>query len=161
MLVGEQPGDAEDQAGHPFVGPAGRMLDHALQEAGIDRKIVFVSNAVKHFKFEPRGKRRIHSKPSAGEIEACRWWLNEEVKFVRPKLIVALGASAARSVLGHTVTISSMRGVPTPIAPNGHAWVTIHPSYLLRIQDDADMRKEYQRFIDDLEGARRWIAKHA
>jgi uracil-DNA glycosylase len=161
MLVGEQPGDAEDLAGHPFVGPAGRMLDHALSEAGIDRKIVFVSNAVKHFKFEPRGKRRIHSKPNAGEIEACRWWLSEEIKFVRPKLIVALGASAARSVLGHTVTISAMRGVPTPVAPNSHAWITIHPSYLLRIQDDADMRKEYDRFIDDLEGARRWIARHA
>src|SRR5262245_3948088 len=161
MLVGEQPGDAEDLAGHPFVGPAGKMLDHALSEAGIDRKVVFVSNAVKHFKFEPRGKRRIHSKPNTGEIEACRWWLSEEIKFVRPKLIVALGATAARSVLGHAVTISSMRGVPTRVDPNWHAWVTIHPSYLLRIQDDADMRKEYDRFIDDLQGAHRWIAKLA
>jgi DNA polymerase len=161
MLVGEQPGDAEDIEGHPFVGPAGTVLNRALQEAGIERKKVFVSNAVKHFKFEPRGKRRIHSKPTAGEIEACRWWLTEELKFVQPKLVIALGASAARSVLGHTVTISSMRGLPTPFSPTAHAWVTIHPSYLLRIQDDADQRKEYGRFIDDLSGAKRWLAKHS
>jgi DNA polymerase len=160
MLVGEQPGDAEDTQGHPFVGPAGKILDRALSEAGIDRKKVFVSNAVKHFKFEPRGKRRIHAKPNAGEIEACRWWLTEELKFVKPKLVVALGASAARSVLGHTVTISSMRGHPTPVSPHSHAWVTIHPSYLLRIHDDAQMRTEYERFIDDLDGARRWLVKH-
>lgn len=161
MLIGEQPGDSEDLEGHPFVGPAGAVLNRALQEAGIERKAVFVSNAVKHFKFEPRGKRRIHSKPNAGEIEACRWWLTEELKLVQPKLVIALGATAARSVLGHTVTISSMRGLPTPFSPTTHAWVTIHPSYLLRIQDDADQRKEYDRFIDDLSGAKRWLAKHS
>jgi DNA polymerase len=161
MLVGEQPGDAEDISGHPFVGPAGAVLDRALKEAGIDRSNVFVSNAVKHFKFEPRGKRRIHSKPNTGEIEACRWWLTEELKFVQPKLVIALGASAARSVLGHTVTISAMRGLPTPFTPDAHAWVTIHPSYLLRIQDDAAQRAEYSRFIDDLQGAKQWLSRHA
>jgi uracil-DNA glycosylase len=161
MLVGEQPGDSEDKEGHPFVGPAGRLLDRALHQAGIERKSVFVSNAVKHFKFEPRGKRRIHSKPNAGEIEACKWWLIEELKFVRPKLVVALGATAARSVLGHPVTISSIRGVPTPFSKTSHAWVTIHPSYLLRITDDADTAAEYDRFVDDLQGAKRWVAKRS
>jgi uracil-DNA glycosylase family protein len=161
MLVGEQPGDAEDTQGHPFVGPAGRILDRALQQAGIERKSVFVSNAVKHFKFEPRGKRRIHSKPNAGEIEACRWWLTEELKFVQPKLVIALGATAARSVLGHPVTVSSMRGMPAPFTKTAHVWVTIHPSYLLRITDDADTAAEYDRFVDDLEGARRWLAKRS
>ena len=159
MLVGEQPGDAEDTEGHPFVGPAGRILDRALQQAGIERKTVFVSNAVKHFKFEPRGKRRIHAKPNAGEIEACRWWLSEELKFVRPKLVIALGATAARSVLGHTVTVSALRGLPTPFTQQTHVWVTVHPSYLLRIPDDAQMRAEYDRFVEDLEGAHRWLAK--
>jgi uracil-DNA glycosylase family protein len=161
MLVGEQPGDAEDTAGHPFVGPAGAILDRALAQAGIERKSVFVSNAVKHFKFEPRGKRRIHSKPNAGEIEACHWWLDEELKFVQPKLVIALGATAARSVLGHTVTVSAMRGLPTPFKPTTHVWVTVHPSYLLRIPDDAQQRAEYERFVDDLEGAKRWLGRKA
>jgi len=161
MLIGEQPGDAEDHAGHPFVGPAGQILDRALHQAGIGRKDVFVSNAVKHFKFEPRGKRRIHSKPNAGEIEACHWWLDEELKFVQPKLVIALGATAARSVLGHPVTVSSMRGLPTPFTKTAHVWVTIHPSYLLRIPDDAATSAEYDRFVDDLQGARRWLAKRA
>jgi uracil-DNA glycosylase family protein len=161
MLVGEQPGDAEDIEGHPFVGPAGRILDRALAQAGIDRKAVFVSNAVKHFKFEPRGKRRIHSKPNAAEIDACRWWLTEELKFVQPKLVIALGATAARSVLGHSVTVSSMRGLPTPFTKTAHVWVTIHPSYLLRITDDADTAAEYDRFVEDLEGARRWLGKRS
>jgi DNA polymerase len=161
MLVGEQPGDAEDTQGHPFVGPAGRVLDRALHQAGIERKSVFVSNAVKHFKFEPRGKRRIHSKPNAGEIEACKWWLIEELKFVQPKLVIALGATAARSVLGHPVTISSMRATPTPVTKTTYVWVTIHPSYLLRITDDADTAAEYDRFVDDLQGAKRWLAKRS
>jgi DNA polymerase len=161
MLVGEQPGDAEDTQGHPFVGPAGRVLDRALHQAGIERKSVFVSNAVKHFKFEPRGKRRIHSKPNAGEIEACKWWLIEELKFVRPKLVIALGATAARSVLGHPVTISSIRATPTPVTKTTYVWVTIHPSYLLRITDDADTAAEYDRFVDDLQGAKRWLAKRS
>jgi uracil-DNA glycosylase len=158
MLVGEQPGDAEDLSGHPFVGPAGAILDQALQQAGIERRSVFVSNAVKHFKFEPRGKRRIHAKPNAGEIEACRWWLTQELKLVGPKLVIALGATAARSVLGHSVTVTAMRGLPTPFTPTAHVWVTVHPSYLLRIADDAQQRAEYSRFIDDLAGARRWLA---
>jgi len=161
MLVGEQPGDAEDLAGHPFVGPAGSVLDRALQDAGLDRRTLFVSNAVRHFKFEPRGKRRLHAKPNAEEIEACRWWVEEELKFVAPKLVIALGATAARSLLGHTATVSAMRGLPTPFQGNRHLWVTIHPSYLLRIPDDVKQRAEYSRFVQDLEGARAWLERHA
>jgi uracil-DNA glycosylase family protein len=159
MLVGEQPGDSEDIEGHPFVGPAGSILDRALQDAGITRKEVFVSNAVKHFKFEPRGKRRIHSKPNAGEIEACRWWLAEELKFVQPRVVIALGATAARSLLGHPVTVSSMRGLPTPFTNDSHVWVTIHPSYLLRIPDHSQQRAEYSKFVQDLEGAVGWLKR--
>ena len=161
MLGGEQPGDAEDLEGHPFVGPAGSILDRALHDAGITRKDVFVSNAVKHFKFEPRGKRRLHVKPNASEIEACRWWLTEELKFVQPKLVVALGATAARSLLGHAVTVSSMRGLPTPFTTDAHVWVTVHPSYLLRIPDHAQQRAEYTRFVQDLEGANAWLKRKA
>ena len=159
MLVGEQPGDQEDLAGHPFVGPAGAILDRALHEAGIVRKDVFVSNAVKHFKFEPRGKRRLHVKPNVEEIEACRWWLAEELKFVQPKIVVALGATAARSLLGHTVTVSAMRGLPTPFLDSTHLWVTVHPSYLLRIPDHSAQRAEYARFVQDLEGAAHWLKR--
>jgi DNA polymerase len=161
VLVGEQPGDSEDKEGHPFVGPAGAILDRALREAGVDRRKVFVTNAVKHFKFEPRGKRRLHVTPNVGEIEACHWWLVEELKFVAPKLVVALGGSAARSVLGHSVTVSAMRGLPTPLSTSMHAWVTIHPSYLLRLQDDAKQRAEYSRFVDDLHGAQAWVKRHS
>ncbi len=161
MLVGEQPGDAEDLEGHPFVGPAGSILDRALHDAGITRKEVFVSNAVKHFKFEPRGKRRLHAKPNASEIDACRWWLTEELKFVQPKLVVALGATAARSLLGHAVTVSSMRGLPTPFTTGAHVWVTVHPSYLLRIPDHAQQRAEYTKFVQDLEGANAWLKRKA
>jgi DNA polymerase len=160
MLVGEQPGDAEDKEGRPFVGPAGAILDRALHEAGIERKNVYVTNAVKHFKFEPRGKRRLHVAPNVGEIEACRWWLTEELKFVMPKLVIALGGTAARGVLGHSVTVSAMRGLPTPFSGTTHAWVTVHPSYLLRIPDDAQRRAEYARFVDDLEAAKDWVQKH-
>jgi DNA polymerase len=161
MLVGEQPGDAEDLEGHPFVGPAGAILDRALSDAGIDRKNLFVSNAVKHFKFEPRGKRRIHSKPNAGEIDACRWWLSEELKFVQPRLVIALGGTAARSLLGHPVTVSSMRGLPTPFTDAAHVWVTIHPSYLLRIPEQSQQRAEYSKFVHDLEGATAWLMRKA
>jgi uracil-DNA glycosylase len=161
MLVGEQPGNDEDLDGRPFVGPAGSILDRALQEAGISRKDVFVSNAVKHFKFEPRGKRRLHVKPNVGEIEACRWWLAEELKLVQPEVIIALGASAARSVLGHPVTVSAMRGLPTPFEGDTHVWVTVHPSYLLRIRDDAQRRAEYSRFVQDLEGAMAWLKRRS
>jgi len=160
VFVGEQPGDQEDLLGHPFVGPAGKLFDRALADAGIDRDRVYVTNAVKHFKFEPRGKRRLHVTPNVAEIEACHWWLQEELKFVAPKLVVALGGSAARSVLGHTVTVSAMRGLPTPLDGTMHAWVTIHPSYLLRLQDDAQQRAEYARFVDDLGGAQAWVNRH-
>src|SRR5256885_12794128 len=130
MLIGEQPGNDEDLVGHPFVGPAGRVLDQALQEAGINRKQVFVTNAVKHFKHEMRGKRRLHKRPDPGEIEACRWWSKIERELVKPKLIVALGATAARSVFERVITINKVRGRVLPVPDGGNALVTIHPSYL-------------------------------
>jgi DNA polymerase len=149
MLVGEQPGDQEDKQGHPFVGPAGRILDRAIADAGIERKEVLVTNAVKHFKFEPRGKRRLHKRPNASEIDACRWWLNLERTIVKPRVIVALGATAARGVLGRSITISSVRG---EVLRDGDAQVivTIHPSYLLRLQDDESKEREYKGFVADL-----------
>lgn len=158
MLVGEQPGDQEDLAGHPFVGPAGQMLDKALAEAGIDRAETYVTNAVKHFKFTARGKRRIHAKPDAGEIDACRWWIEQERMLVRPSLTVALGATAARSLLGKAVTISRTRGQQLALSDGGAGWVTVHPSYLLRIDDPARAAEEYDRFVDDLRGARAALA---
>ena len=148
MFVGEQPGDQEDLAGRPFVGPAGRLFDRALGEAGIDRSATYVTNAVKHFKFERRGKRRIHSKPDAGEIEACRWWIDQERSLLRPPLTVALGATAARSLFGKAVTIGAMRGAAHRLADGGEAWVTVHPSFLLRVRDDREA--EYARFVQDL-----------
>ncbi|HTW25577.1 MAG TPA: UdgX family uracil-DNA binding protein [Acetobacteraceae bacterium] len=153
MLVGEQPGDQEDLQGRPFVGPAGQVLDTALHEAGIDRTRVYVTNAVKHFKFEPRGKRRIHAKPDATEIAACRFWLEMEMAAVKPALTVLLGASAARSVLGRTVTISRERGTPIPMQGNTQALVTVHPSYLLRLPDEDAKRREYAAFVADLKRA--------
>src|SRR3954464_5473862 len=128
MLVGEQPGDKEDHAGKPFVGPAGRLLDQALSDAGIPRRETFVTNAVKHFKFEPRGKRRLHKKPNAYEIERCHWWLEQERAIVQPELIVALGATAARSLMGRTVTITKLRGEVQALADGTQLLVTIHPS---------------------------------
>jgi|SRR5581483_4127952 len=160
MLVGEAPGDSEDLQGHPFVGPAGAMLDRALGDAGLDRKSVYVTNAVKHFKFEPRGKRRLHVKPSASEIEACNWWLGEELRLVGPKLVIALGATAARALLGQVVTISQMRGTPVSLSATTHLWVTIHPSLLLRIPDDVRRRAEFDRFVRELKDARQWVARH-
>jgi len=150
VFVGEQPGDQEDLAGMPFVGPAGQMFDRALGEAGIDRSRVYVTNAVKHFKYEPRGKRRIHQKPNAGEIEHCRWWLDREIALVRPRLIVALGATAARALTGRDVTISKARG-QAMTWPNGRpGLITVHPSYLLRLPDQAAEAREYARFVEDL-----------
>jgi uracil-DNA glycosylase family protein len=149
MMVGEQPGDQEDLAGRPFVGPAGRVLDRAIVEAGIDRDAVFVTNAVKHFKFEPRGKRRLHKKPNAYEIERCRWWNDLERRIVHPALVVALGATAARSLLGRTVTISKVRG-EVLTAHDMRLLVTIHPSYLLRIEDEDTKAREYEHFVADL-----------
>jgi len=155
MLVGEQPGDQEDRDGHPFVGPAGRVLDRALGEAGILRERIYLTNAVKHFKFEPRGKRRLHARPNAGEIQACRWWLDQEIGMIRPRVIVALGATAARSLFGHVVTIGKMRGGPHQLPGGGVAWVTIHPSALLRLRDRTQAEHEFQRFVTDLRTAQR------
>jgi DNA polymerase len=148
MFVGEQPGDQEDLAGRPFVGPAGQLFDRALGEAGIDRAAAYVTNAVKHFKFEPRGKRRIHSKPGGPEIDACRWWIEQERVLIKPPVTVALGATAARSLFGKTVTIGAMRGKPHQAADGGETWVTVHPSFLLRVQDRQE--EEYARFVADL-----------
>lgn len=150
MLVGEQPGDQEDLAGRPFVGPAGQLLDAALEKAGIDRSTVYVTNAVKHFKFIARGKRRIHNKPDAGEIEACRWWIDHERELVRPPVTVALGATAARSLLDKVVTISRVRGAPLKLAGGGECWVTVHPSFLLRIPEEDRRREERALFVRDL-----------
>jgi DNA polymerase len=147
MFVGEQPGDQEDLAGRPFIGPAGQLFDRALGDAGIDRSAAYVTNAVKHFKFERRGKRRIHSKPDGGEIDACRWWLEQERALLRPRITVALGATAARSLFGKVVTISATRARPHPLA-EGEAWVTVHPSFLLRVRDNRE--EEYARFVEDL-----------
>jgi len=161
MLVGEQPGNDEDLKGHPFVGPAGRVLDKALVEAGIDRKQVFVTNAVKHFKHEMRGKRRLHKRPDPGEIEACRWWYQIELDLVKPKLVVALGATAARQVFRRMITINKIRGQVLAISDGGSALVTIHPSYLLRIQEERDKRAEYARFLADLEVAKDFLNRAA
>jgi len=150
MFVGEQPGDQEDLAGRPFVGPAGQLFDAALDKAGIDRSTVYVTNAVKHFKFIQRGKRRIHNKPDAGEITACRWWIAHERELVRPPVTVALGATAARSLLEKTVTISRVRGEPPDLADGGECWVTVHPSFLLRIPEEDRRREEKKLFLRDL-----------
>ena len=158
MFVGEHPGDQEDLAGHPFVGPAGQVFDRAMAAAGVDRAGVYVTNAVKHFKFEPRGRRRIHSKPDAGEIDACRWWIDQERALVKPEVTVALGATAARSVLGKVVTISKTRGAAIPLKEGGVAWVTVHPSYLLRLPDKVQAEEEYARFVEDLKAASALVA---
>ena len=150
MMVGEQPGNDEDLKGHPFVGPAGRMLDRAIAEAGLDRQTIFVTNAVKHFKFEQRGKRRLHKKPNAYEIERCRWWSGIERKLVKPELIVALGATAARSLTGKNVTISRVRGEVTEIEDGNRVLITVHPSSLLRIEDEKDKALQYGKFVADL-----------
>jgi uracil-DNA glycosylase len=150
MLVGEQPGDQEDLAGKPFVGPAGKLLDSALVEAGIDRKKVYVTNAVKHFKWEPRGKRRIHKKPNAAEIAACRPWLDAEIAAIRPKIIVCLGATAAQSLLGKDFRVTQHRGefIDSPLAP--YVAATVHPSSILRAHDENARHLEMARFIADL-----------
>jgi DNA polymerase len=151
MLVGEQPGDQEDLQGRPFVGPAGRVLDRALEAAGIERPKVWLTNAVKHFKFEPRGKRRIHQKPDAGEIEVCKFWLMKELELIAPPLVVALGATAGRALLGRTVTIGRERGRLQSWGEAGQRLlVTVHPSYLLRLPDERAKQVEYGRFVQDL-----------
>lgn len=150
MLVGEQPGDQEDLAGRAFVGPAGQVLDRALAEAGIVRSDCYVTNAVKHFKFTPRGKRRIHQKPDAGEVEHCRWWLEEEVAAVRPRLIVALGATAGRALLRREVAVQRERGAVLRLEEGRSMLLTVHPSFLLRLPDPAAKAAEYDRFVTDL-----------
>ena len=150
MMVGEQPGNDEDLDGHPFVGPAGRMLHRAIAEAGLDRAQIFVTNAVKHFKFQQRGKRRLHKRPNAYEIERCKWWNDIERKLVQPELVVALGATAARSLMGKTVTITKLRGQILLFENSSKLLVTIHPSSLLRIPDADDRHREYAGFVSDL-----------
>jgi len=154
MIVGEQPGDQEDLSGHPFVGPAGRVLDAALEEARIDRDDVFVTNAVKHFKHEPRGKRRLHKTPNAGEVSACRWWLDAERRLVKPRVIVTLGATAAFGVLSRKVAVTKERGRGIDLSDGAKALLTVHPSYLLRIPDAAAKAAERDRFVADLEQAK-------
>lgn len=150
MLVGEQPGDREDITGKPFVGPAGHLLDQALAQAGVDRKTVFVTNAVKHFKFQQRGKRRLHKRPNAYEIDRCKWWNDIERELVKPELVVALGATAARSLFGRAVTIAKMRGKLHTLADGLRAIVTVHPSALLRMTDKAAKAAATRRFVHDL-----------
>ena len=153
MLVGEQPGDYEDVAGKPFVGPAGKIMDRALEESGIDRTKVYVTNAVKHFKWEPRGKRRIHQKPNSREIAACRPWLEAELRLVKPKLLVCLGATAAQAVFGPSFRVTRERGkvLSSKLAPRVLA--TVHPSSLLRQPDEESRQREYKRFVADLRAA--------
>lgn len=150
MFVGEQPGNEEDLTGRPFVGPAGRLFDNALEEAGIDRKQTYVTNVVKHFKWEPRGKRRIHKKPNAVEIAACRPWLESEIAVIKPDVIVALGATAAQSLLGPQFRVTKQRGefIPSTLAP--YVMATVHPSSILRAPDDETRELETRLFIDDL-----------
>ncbi|CAN5257235.1 hypothetical protein BH10PSE7_BH10PSE7_28790 [soil metagenome] len=151
-FVGEQPGDQEDLQGRPFVGPAGQLLTAAMEEAGIDRKSTYVTNAVKHFKFEQRGKKRIHQKPTAGEVKHYRWWLKKELDFVHPRLVVALGATAVLALAGKALPIGKSRG---PADFDGQAgYITVHPSYLLRLPDEAAKREAYREFLADLKRIR-------
>ena len=150
MLVGEQPGDAEDLAGHPFVGPAGKLLDRALQQAGIDRRTVYVTNVVKHFKWEARGKRRIHAKPNAAEIGACRPWLETEIALVKPRALVCLGATAAQALLGKAFRVSRQRGEFVASSLASMVMATVHPSSILRARDEESRRQEMEWFVADL-----------
>ena len=153
MFVGEQPGDQEDLAGLPFVGPAGQMLDKALAEAGVPRAETYVTNAVKHFKFERRGKRRIHQTPAAGEVAACRWWLDAERRLVKPLVIVALGATAITSVFGKAMPVGRFRQQALQLPDQAQGVVTYHPSYLLRLPDADAKAKAYALFVEDLKFA--------
>ena len=151
IFIGETPGDAEDREGRPFVGPAGRLLDKALAEVGIDRSRVYVSNAVKHFKFTPRGKRRIHAKPSAREIRACRPWLSAELESIRPRMVVALGATAAQALFGSSFRVTRDRGKPIETDAAPWAMATVHPSSLLRVPETQDREATWREFVADLE----------
>ncbi len=154
MLVGEQPGDQEDLAGRPFVGPAGRVLDAALEAARIERSGVYITNAVKHFKNEPRGKRRLHKKPDTSEIDICRFWLDNEIAIVRPRIVVALGATAARGIMRKSLAINANRGRIIALPGGGRGLITVHPSYLLRIEEERDKRREFDLLVRDLGIAR-------
>jgi uracil-DNA glycosylase family protein len=158
MFVGEQPGDQEDLAGRPFVGPAGKVFDQVIGEAGIDRQAVYVTNAVKHFKYEPRGKRRIHQRPNMGEVTHCRWWVNLEIDLIRPKLIVAMGATALASLTDARQKLSDIRGRAIPLSDERTLFVTVHPSYLLRIPDERLKAEEMARFRDDMMQVRTLMA---
>ncbi|MCV3238355.1 UdgX family uracil-DNA binding protein [Mesorhizobium sp. ZC-5] len=158
VFVGEQPGDQEDIAGKPFVGPAGKVFDDILEEADLDRAITYVTNAVKHFKFEPRGKRRIHSKPNAGEVQACRWWLDKELSLIKPDLVVALGATAAQSLLGKPVAITRMRGEVIERDDGLRIFLTIHPSFILRIREPEEKQAERERFLKDIKAVKALMA---
>jgi len=153
MIVGEQPGNSEDRAGRPFVGPAGRVLDIALEEAGISRDALFVTNAVKHFKFAQRGKKRLHQRPNTGEISACKWWLDQERRLVEPDVLVAMGTTAIRGLFGKALTITSLRGKTSRLEDGVPVIVTVHPSHLLRIPDRDRRRAETEAFTDDLRRA--------
>jgi len=161
MLVGEQPGDREDLAGKPFVGPAGLMLDRALEQAGIDRRKVYVTNAVKHFKFVRRGKIRLHQKPNTAEIKACRQWYERELAAIKPVLVVAMGATAAQGVFGKITPINKNRGRLIDLDDGIRALVTVHPSYLLRLPDAESRTREYARFVDDFRIAAAALRKSA
>jgi DNA polymerase len=154
MFIGEQPGDKEDLAGHPFVGPAGALLDKALEEAGIDRKQVYLTNVVKHFKWEPRGKRRIHKKPNGEEITACRPWLDAEIRLVKPRAIICLGATAAQAVIGPKFKVSIQRGQQVPSDLAEYVTATVHPSSILRAPTDEARHQERARFVEDLKRIR-------
>jgi DNA polymerase len=156
-FVGEQPGDQEDQQGRPFVGPAGQLLDRAMEQASLDRDDVYVTNAVKHFKFEQRGKRRIHQKPTAGEVKHYRWWLDQELRLVRPTLVVALGATAVLALAGKALPIGRFRGPADFTGRRG--FITVHPSYLLRIPDKEAKHEAYQDFVNDLRSIRKLATK--
>lgn len=157
MFVGEQPGDREDREGRPFVGPAGLLLDKALVEAGLDRKRIYVTNAVKHFKFEQRGKRRLHKRPNASEIKICRRWLFDEIEAISPRLIVALGATAAHGLTGRAIAVQSNRGSVLTVDKGLRVFMTIHPSALLRLQDEEERRSGYQSFVNDLRSIERLL----
>jgi uracil-DNA glycosylase family protein len=159
LFVGEQPGDKEDLAGKPFVGPAGRVLDEGLEAAGIDRKLAYVTNAVKHFKWQARGKRRIHQKPSSAELAACRPWLDAELAVVKPRVVVALGATAAQSLLGRQFRVTKQRGVPVESDLAPHVVATVHPSSILRQETDADRAEAMREFVDDLKVVAKLLAR--
>ena len=150
MLIGEQPGDQEDLVGRPFVGPAGKVLDKALEAAGIERAETYITNAVKHFKNEPRGKRRLHKKPDTSEIDACRWWLDNELELVQPAVAVALGATAARALMRKSLSINANRGRLIALPGGVQGLITVHPSYLLRLQEERDKRREFDLLVKDL-----------